>query len=281
LWELEIPTDVISAPVVADGKVYFTCFDGSSFAVNAADGRVKWRKQGTGTSAPVVAQGQVVLTRKAKVGDRTYEGLERSETRDGKEKDQNLLARSEADYLNEGNGSAMPLSLAMQKALDSSVGFGSAPPAAKLATLADAVGVGTVVGGWAYQGSRAALRSGKILNAQGRYLNAVDATTGKALWRAEASGPKVDKNAQLFSPPALGQNYLYVGSTTGVLAAVRQQDGEAVFLYALNHPIVFQPALARGKVYIGTGDGMIICLNTGSSDADGWYAWGGNAQHNK
>ena len=46
-------------------------------------------------------------------------------------------------------------------------------------------------------------------------------------------------------------------------------------------PITFQPALAKGNVYAGTSDGRLICLKTGNDDADGWYAWGGNAQHNK
>jgi hypothetical protein len=46
-------------------------------------------------------------------------------------------------------------------------------------------------------------------------------------------------------------------------------------------PMAFQPALAKGNVYAGTSDGRLICLKTGSKDADGWYAWGGNAQHNK
>ncbi len=41
------------------------------------------------------------------------------------------------------------------------------------------------------------------------------------------------------------------------------------------------PALAKGNVYAGTSDGRLICLKTGNKDADGWYAWGGNAQHNK
>jgi len=53
------------------------------------------------------------------------------------------------------------------------------------------------------------------------------------------------------------------------------------FSYAMKAPIMFQPALAKGNVYAGTSDGRLICLKTGNKDADGWYAWGGNSQHNK
>ena len=44
--------------------------------------------------------------------------------------------------------------------------------------------------------------------------------------------------------------------------------------------MIFQPALVDGNVYVGTGDGLLICLKTDSKDA-GWYEWGGNPQHNK
>src|SRR2546428_922277 len=38
--------------------------------------------------------------------------------------------------------------------------------------------VSTVVGAWAYQGSRAAVSKGQILNAQGNYINSVRASDG-------------------------------------------------------------------------------------------------------
>jgi hypothetical protein len=53
------------------------------------------------------------------------------------------------------------------------------------------------------------------------------------------------------------------------------------FAYSFNKPLIFQPALVDGNVYLGTGDGLLICLERATNDADGWYGWGGNAQHNK
>ena len=63
--------------------------------------------------------------------------------------------------------------------------------------------------------------------------------------------------------------------------AVRQEDGKVAFSYAFSQPMSFQPALAKGNIYVPTNDGHLICLKTTSADADGWTAWGGNAQHNK
>jgi hypothetical protein len=62
---------------------------------------------------------------------------------------------------------------------------------------------------------------------------------------------------------------------------VRQDTGEVGIMYSTGRPIVFQPCLATGRMYFGTIHGDLVCIDTGGEDADGWYMWGGNAQHNK
>jgi len=165
--------------------------------------------------------------------------------------------------------------------LDTSVGFGAAPAPANLKAADDAVGVNTVAGAWAYQGSRAALSKGQILNAQGNYLNSVRASDGRPSWKVKVVGAPSAAGGQVFSPPAVGRDYLYLAGATGYLVSVRQSDGGVGFSYAMKAPRAFQPALANGNVYAATSDGRLICLKTGNKDAEGWYAWGGNAQHNK
>lgn len=281
LWERAISGDVISAPVIDDDRVYFTTFGGTSYALDAAGGRVIWKKENAGTSAPVVARGQVVVTQKEKRGRDSYEGLQVLDER-GDAKDARLIAREKAGYLDEDKGGGVALTAQQEAALDSSVGFGGgAPAAANLGAANRHLGVKTVAGGWAYQGSRAAYSRGRMLNAQGRYLNSVSAADGRTAWRAELRGRGVVEGAQLFSPPALGERDMYLTGALGHLLAVSQQDGAPRFLYSFGHPLVFQPALASGSVYFGTADGLLVCLKTGAADADGWYAWGGNAQHNK
>ncbi len=279
LWEQEITADVISAPVVSGDTVYLTCFDGTSFALDAATGKVLWTKRESGTGAPVIANGQVVVPGKEKNGNNAFEGLLRLGAGDGKRRDATLLARDKADYLT--NGGSVAMSAQAQASLDSSVGFATAPAAGNLGVAKEQVGVSTVVGGWAYQGSRAAYNRGQWLNAQGQNLNAINAATGSVNWRAEVHGAKINGNTQVFSPPALGREYMYLSSAQGHLLSVRQTDGGVGFSYVFPQPMVFQPALARGNVYAGTNSGLLLCLKTGNPDADGWYAWGGNAQHNK
>ena len=281
IWEQEIAGDVITAPVISDGTVYFTTFGGTSYALNAADGSVVWAKANAATSAPVVANGQLYETRKRQAGKETVEGLARVDAKKGEAHDKQLLAASPADYLKAGNGGAVGLATPKVKELDSSVGFATAPGSANLMVANDMVGVNSVVGAWAYQGSHAALSKGQILNAQGNYINSVRASDGKQSWQTEVVNGHSVAGGQVFSPPAVGRDYLYLAGGAGYLVSVRQSDGGVGFSYAMKAPIAFQPALAKGNVYAGTSDGRLICLKTGNKDADGWYAWGGNAQHNK
>lgn len=281
IWEQQISGDVITAPVVSDGIVYFTTFDGTSYSLNAVDGSVIWVKANAGTSAPVVSNGYLYETRKTQAGKETREGLARVDAKQGNARDKELLAAGKADYLEKGKGGGVALSSVQVSAMDASVGFSAAPASAQLKGASANVGVDSVVGAWAYQGSRAALSKGQILNAQGNNINSVRASDGKQAWHAEVVGASHGPSSQLFSPPSVGRDYMYLAGSGGNLLAVRQSDGSVGFSYALHAPMAFQPALAKGNVYAGTSDGRLICLKTGSKDADGWYAWGGNAQHNK
>jgi Ca-activated chloride channel family protein len=281
LWERAISSDVISAPVVSDGKVYATTFDGTSYSFDAVTGRLIWKKENAGTSAPVVVANEVVVTQKEERNGEAYEGLQRLDARHGVAKDDELRASTKAGYLDKDKGGGVALQPSVQASLDSSVGFGSAPDDAQLNKANEHLGVKTVVGGWAYQGSRAAYSKGQMLNAQGRYLNSVGVADNRSDWRAEVTGGGHSEDEQVFSPPALGENFLYLSSSLGHLLSVGQKDGRVGFMYHFGEPMVFQPALAGGSVYVGTSNGLLICLKTGSLDADGWYAWGGNGEHNK
>jgi outer membrane protein assembly factor BamB len=281
LWEQPITADVISAPVVSGDQLLFTCFDGVSFSLNASTGAIVWKKKNAGTSAPLIAGGQVVITSKETKDGKAYEGMKRLELKQGIERDREMLAKEEAGYLRADGGGGVAMDAGTVKKLDSSVGFSSAPSAAKLSEANKHIGVSTVAGAWAYQGSRAAYRNGQMMNAQGKYLNSIKAGDGKFAWRAEVRGNGIGEDSQVFSPPALGERNLYLCGAQGHIVAVNQKDGALAFAYALKQPMAFQPALAKGSIYAGTVNGLLICLKTGDKDADGWYAWGGNAQHNK
>ncbi len=211
IWEQAITADVISAPVVEGNQLFFTCFDGTSFCLSNTDGSVVWKKQNFGTSAPIIVDGQLLMTSKENRGGEEFEGLMRMEAQGGKAKDKQLLVARKADYLDAKNGGGVAMSAASQASLDSSVGFtGSAPEAANLTVASKNVGISTVAGGWAFQGSRASVSHGQILNAQGRFINSIAAKNGAEIWRAEISGSGISAGEQVFSPPSLGSSNMYL-----------------------------------------------------------------------
>jgi len=280
LWEQDITADVITASAVEGGRLYFTCMEGTSFCLDAGNGTVVWKKRNAGISAPLLADGKVIHTRKVFDGTDFREGIVRFEPKGGSDTDAAAIVAGKATYLKPGKGGNVALSSANQATLDASVGFGGGGPVAN-SKAAKHLNLQGVAGGWTYQGARAAFCRGRILNAQSAYVNCVRAKDGSVAWGGQAVGKGVSPEVQMFAPPALGRKNLYVCSARGHLLSMKQDTGETDFAYNFRNGIAFQPCLARGNVYAGTINGLIICLKTGDTDADGWTAWGGNAQHNK
>jgi len=195
-----------------------------------------------------------------------------------------LAPPAPAPYLDSTNEkAALPgLPKAAQASLDGAVGFGGgAPQTAEMEKAVKNVGVSTVSGAWAFQGSRAAYKKGALINAQSNEVNVIDSVAHKLNWQASFRGRDVRAGDQIFSPPALGAQSMYLTSAFGHLISMDQKSGKVNFIYATSQPITFQPALAQGNIYTGTANGLLICVKTGNKDADGWSGWGGNAQHNK
>ena len=57
-------------------------------------------------------------------------------------------------------------------------------------------------------------------------------------------------------------------------------SGDLLWTVRVGEPIVFQPAVARGRVYAATHAGNLFCLETGDPHDDGWLMWGAGPDHN-
>lgn len=287
IWNKPISADVITAPVIEKDKVYVACMDGTSYAFDAVTGNQLWKRKGNATSAPVVYNGKMIYSERADVGGEAHEALASVQTNSASFANAKRMLSYRAPYL-EGatNGTIGPQGTNMHQHysnMDSGVGFGGgAPSAAALDVASKNIGISSVAGAWGYQGARATVRNGTVHNTQLTYINAVDAETGKVRWTAEAKGSFITGKTQVFSPPSVGRNNMYLCSGDGHLVCMDERSGNVRFMYNTKQPISFQPALAKGRVFIGTANGMLMAIDSEDpADADGWTAWGGNAQHNK
>ena len=60
---------------------------------------------------------------------------------------------------------------------------------------------------------------------------------------------------------------------------VDPDDGDVTKTHKVGHPIRSQPAIEGGRIYVGTHDGKVVCINTGDARFTGWPTWGANMAH--
>ncbi len=84
----------------------------------------------------------------------------------------------------------------------------------------------------------------------------------------------------LLTPPATVNGKLFVGTRDGRVLCLDAASGETLWSVTVGEPIVFQPAVAQGRVYVPTYHGSLYCLETEDAQDDGWLMWGATAAHN-
>jgi outer membrane protein assembly factor BamB len=82
------------------------------------------------------------------------------------------------------------------------------------------------------------------------------------------------------TPPALAGGKLYMGTVDGRIICMDPRNGETLWQADVGGRIWFEPAVVDGAVYAAMDDGTILRLETGDPEATGWSMWGGSAGHN-
>ena len=295
LWETRLDHDVITAPVVAEGKVYLSTFDGTVWSIDPNTGRVDWNQQLQATSAPWVYQGDVFVSHREdaprgarQTGDpgRTRsseamaadpamprERVSRHDSGSGLRKSSSSV--KEAAYLSSAYGRAQRQAY---HAMDSSVGFGSAPGSAKLSAAEKLVGEHLVSRAWRFQGSRPVVVNGILYDTTGDCLEASDARTGEVLWSwreaAEVAGER------RLTPPAVANGRVWAGTWDGRIISWDAMTGDVRWTVKVGAPCHWQPVVSNGWVFAGLEDGTLLGFATGDPLDTDWPMWGGGCGHN-
>ncbi len=260
VWDIELEADVIQAPHVRNDDVFVATMDGTVLRVRARDGHVYWRRD-LGATSPVWVDGdRALVTRRVDEGGRIDEQPVVLEVASGR-----VLSRGErvsAPYL---AGDSRDRRLAASTA----GAWGGVPHGEHL-------GLANVASGWAFQGSAPTAAEGRLYQAIGGTLVAREIATGEKLW--ERVYREAD-TAQALSPPAVVGSQLVFGTVDGKLYFSDIDTGMTIRAYDVGAPIVFQPVVAEGWVYVATGEGDLIGLEVGDPAFDGWHMWGGGPGH--
>lgn len=260
VWDVPIPADVIQAPQAQGESVFFATMDGTAHRLRVRDGHVQWKRDVGASSALWVDGDDVLLSRRVDGrGEVTEQPI--------------VLAARDGSVVSRGDTVPAPYlggtSRDRQMMHGQSGAWGRVPHGQHL-------GLTNVAAGWAFQGSSPAVADGRAYFAVGPDIRARDMRTGEEVWRrsyGQAQG------AQAISPPAVVGSQLVFGTVDGHLYAADIDTGMTTWAYDVGEPIVFQPIVAQGWVYVATARGSVIGLEMGDAAFDGWHMWGGNAQH--
>lgn len=285
LWDRTIIGEVISAPVIAEQSVYAACLEGTVYRFDLDDGELLWEKQMNATSAPFVYDGAVYVSQREEgegsddYGQIQYEGLARLDDKSGERENPELWSRRQADYLRYSQNAVSEYH-AEQGAADSSVGFSYAPENAKLSQGMHNLGWGSVMGIWAFQGSRPVVIDALSYASQDDIVVCTDTDSGEVSWEFEYKPEGERLGGRLLTPPSVADDKLYFGTEDGYLLCLSMGDGDELWRIPVGEPIRFQPAIEDGWLYVGTDRGTLIGLDLDDSRATGWAMWGGSATHN-
>ncbi len=260
VWTTPIAADVIQAPQVVGRDVYFATMDGTAYKLDTRSGAVRWARDVGASSAVWVDHDEVLLARRVPGGATPREQMVVLGASDGRLHHE--AETHEARYL-AGN------------TRDRELAGGTAGAWGSVAA-GDHLGLRNVAAGWAFQGSSPAVADGRAYFSIAGEVVAREVSTARTVWRqeyAQADG------AQALSPPAVVGSLLLVGTVDGQLLATDIDTGMTVWAYDLGEPLVFQPIVAQGWVYVATGRGNVVGLELGDAMLDGWHMWGGNARH--
>lgn len=247
LWRTSVGAPARSAPAVSDGRVLVLTRGDELISLNAADGSVAWRRQGTTGGASVLGGGSPALAGPVALAPYSS-GL--------------LTAYMSADGRPGWEVSAVTSSSARGQ------GVGVALP--------QVAGDPVVVGETVYAGSRAGglvavnLRSGEVgwrreiaverpawpadgalyvTSAEGR-VYALDRMTGATLW-------EIDLGSGGWSGPVLAGGRVRVASAGGRLLSLDPETGAVLGEIALGRGADVGPVVAGGALYMLTNDGTV------------------------
>ena len=265
LWQRAAPHDVISAPTTHGDSVYFTTMDGSVYRLLQRNGRRVWQRRLRATTAPWVDGDRVLLARRvpAPAGER------------GRFEQQVILDAANGDLIWEGEsvparhlaGGGRARAILVRQA--GAWGGGNDHAQRHL-------GVRNVAEGWAYQGPRPTVVDGRAYQVVGERIECRRLEDGELLWSRRYTQ---DAGALSMSPPAVVGSQMVIATVDGHVYGLDIDTGMTIWAYDVGEPLVYQPSVARGTVYVSTAHGRVVAFPVGDESLDGWHMWGGNPAH--
>jgi outer membrane protein assembly factor BamB len=141
------------------------------------------------------------------------------------------------------------------------------------------IGLGNVSTIQSFHGSRILYWDGRLFNCMGDRVVCTVAETGETMWSHTVSGDLSKTGGHLAATPIAAGRFLFVATVEGSVIQLDRESGEICRTFKLDAALRFPPVLQDGRIYLGTQDGRVVCIDTGDRDLTGWPVWGGDPGH--
>jgi outer membrane protein assembly factor BamB len=254
VWRIDTRSVVEFPPSVAYGRVYVSSFRGDFYALDAATGRVVWKKRNVGYCSPaspmlahhVVYQSFLRCARQKRGAPGFVVAWDADS---GRELWRHDTAAVETSPLLAGR----------------LLFFG-----AKDGTFY-ALDAGTGKVRWSFHWSASissspAYDSGTVFTGTDNgHVLALDAQSGKLRWEA-ASFSRFGRREYFYATPTVAYGRVYIGNADGTLYAFGEKSGRLLWAHSAGTYIYTAAAAWDEKIYVGTWDGYFSAFDAGTGD---------------
>ncbi len=273
VWRRHIDSEALFSPVVDGDMLYVATRNGGLYRVEKTTGNIVSAWRCGICSPPVIRDGKIYITRRADLLPKSVQPKESIVKCDAK----TGLVDFELDAMPAPH--VMGAGMARYAREIKGVNYHENKHSAKAAML------GVIPRGvprgvfWtqSFQGSRVLLYGKLGYSCAGDKLTCFYADTGKTKWVYRPVPKRLVPDRLLPSPPIIAGGELVLPVGDGTLQRLDAQTGIIKKIYDIEHPLHYQPAVVNGRIYLGTADGLLVCMNTDEPHLTGWPMWGGSA----
>jgi outer membrane protein assembly factor BamB len=237
-------------PVVADGRLFLSTFDGRFYALSTRSGRAVWRwnSHRCGWASPAISGALVIETFIGRACALDVPGADGQvvafDRQTGVIRWQRTIGPTESSPL-VANGLVY-------------VGDWSGRVSAL--DVRDGATRWTYQLGGAVKGS-AALAAGRIfIGAYDGHIYALQAHTGRLVWRA-SSQPRLGSRGSFYSTPSVQYDRVYIGSTDGKVYSFGGETGRLRWSHSTGGYVYASPAVWRQLILVGSYDHLFYAFD--------------------
>jgi outer membrane protein assembly factor BamB len=255
LWQAPIDSEVVSAPILADGHIYATTRKGMLYRLNAETGQEMWHYNGGVIAAPYVDGKEAYITQSGHINESVGFGSTAEMT---------LSQVQIINWLNVETGH---------------IAFDISPDKGLTSYRLNSPQQGKRY--FNYAGARPLALKEIVVSPSPSGLLAISKDKGQVLWCSELETKCYTRhNEQAVTPAAFAGGKFFTGTRDGRLLCISPKDGSVLWQEKIGTPIFHEPIVAKGRIYL-TGQRSLYCLDTGDETIDGWPMWGGSPSHNR